>query len=109
MAISKSILLFTFVTMCCVGYSMQCIEKLVPCLQYLNDTSASPPASCCLELRGVVSDDSQCLCTVFNDPAILNLAEACDSNFHCKPPPGNSYILIFKQKLIEINELIFYV
>lgn len=100
MAISKLILLFSFViwSWARVGYSqgegegadpMQCIQKLAPCQAYLKE--ASPPALCCEPLRAMVADYTQCLCAVFNNPEILktlnvtqadglNLAKACGSN-----------------------------
>ncbi|GAV69534.1 LTP_2 domain-containing protein [Cephalotus follicularis] len=51
------------------GSSMPCIQKLLPCQPYLH--SPSPPALCCLPLKEIVTNDSKCLCDIFNNPEIL--------------------------------------
>lgn len=72
------------------GGSMQCIQKLLPCQPYLKSPS-SPPASCCVPLEEMISDDSKCLCDVFDNPQILKslnisldhalkLPKACGTN-----------------------------
>ncbi|KAM7512649.1 hypothetical protein LguiB_011524 [Lonicera macranthoides] len=38
-----------------------CINKLLPCLSYLNGTR-NPPDSCCDPLKEVIKSDPECLC-----------------------------------------------
>ena len=38
-----------------------CINKLLPCLSYLNGTR-NPPDSCCDPLKDVIKSDPECLC-----------------------------------------------
>ncbi|KAK4487274.1 hypothetical protein RD792_006119 [Penstemon davidsonii] len=102
MAISKTSCLF-FLLICSLAFvgfsqgdgnngpnSMPCVEKLLPCQAYLKG-SASPPRSCCVPLKEIVANDSECLCAVFNNPVImkslnvtqedaLNLAKSCGAN-----------------------------
>ncbi|XP_073300824.1 non-specific lipid transfer protein GPI-anchored 9-like [Primulina huaijiensis] len=97
MAIPKSFMLL-FLVLCSwvfVGFcqgpgdNLPCVQKLMPCQPYLK--VESPPASCCVPLKQLVADDKACLCTVLNNPAILqslnitkadavNLAKNCGSN-----------------------------
>ncbi|XP_048141185.1 non-specific lipid transfer protein GPI-anchored 7-like isoform X2 [Rhodamnia argentea] len=48
-----------------------CINKLVPCFQYLNSTAA-PPASCCNPLKAQVATAIGCLCNLYNTPGLLD-------------------------------------
>ncbi|XP_073136338.1 uncharacterized protein [Henckelia pumila] len=90
---------------CNNGDDLPCVQKLVPCQPYLK--SDSPPASCCMPLKQLVTDDKTCLCTVLNDPTILqslnitktdaaNLAKNCGTNAdlstctNAPPMPGSS-------------------
>ncbi|KAH6805067.1 Bifunctional inhibitor/lipid-transfer protein/seed storage 2S albumin superfamily protein [Perilla frutescens var. frutescens] len=52
------------------GDSVPCIQKLMPCEAYLKG-SPSPSTACCVPLKQMVSGDTQCLCAVFNNQAIL--------------------------------------
>ncbi|PIA53803.1 hypothetical protein AQUCO_00900409v1 [Aquilegia coerulea] len=52
------------------GASMSCMQKLLPCQDYLNSETA-PPSSCCVPLKEMIADNSKCLCNVINDPTIL--------------------------------------
>lgn len=49
-----------------------CVEKLVPCAEYLNST-ATPPASCCGPIGEVMANETemQCVCNLYNAPALL--------------------------------------
>ncbi|XP_073158644.1 non-specific lipid transfer protein GPI-anchored 9-like [Henckelia pumila] len=69
---------------------LACIQKLLPCQPYLK-SKATPPPSCCVPMKQVVAEESQCLCAVFNNPNILeslnvtqqdgiNLANSCGAN-----------------------------
>lgn len=71
------------------GTDTACLQKLLPCKDYLK--SPSPPSSCCDPLKGIISTDTQCLCKVFNDPEslkslgitqddALGLAKTCGAN-----------------------------
>jgi hypothetical protein len=46
-----------------------CASKLVPCGSYINSTN--PPASCCTPLKEAITNDTQCLCAIYDDPTIL--------------------------------------
>ncbi|KAJ7975257.1 Lipid transfer protein [Quillaja saponaria] len=50
--------------------SMPCMQKLLPCQQFLN-SHAPPPSSCCLPLTAMIKDDAKCLCSIFNNPDLL--------------------------------------
>ncbi|XP_073147788.1 non-specific lipid transfer protein GPI-anchored 9-like isoform X1 [Henckelia pumila] len=100
MAKSNSVCLF-FLVICSlvfIGFSDQegggdplgCIQKLLPCQPYLK-SQATPPPSCCVPMKQVVAEESQCLCAVFNNRDILislnvtqqdgiNLAKSCGAN-----------------------------
>lgn len=71
----------------------ECVKKLMPCQPYLHSSSPSPspPAMCCDPLKEMVKGDANCLCAVFNNPAImkslnvtekdaLGLVKACGAN-----------------------------
>ncbi|KAI3410209.1 AAI domain-containing protein [Psidium guajava] len=51
--------------------TMDCINKLVPCYQYLNSTAA-PPASCCNPLKAEAATAIDCLCNLYNTPGLLD-------------------------------------
>ncbi|KAL0664982.1 hypothetical protein Bca4012_101820 [Brassica carinata] len=70
---------------------MACMQKLMPCQKYIHAVNPPPPASCCGPMKEIVEKDSQCLCTVFNNPALLkslnltkenalDLPKACGAN-----------------------------
>lgn len=72
------------------GASMQCVQKLIPCQPFLKAPEKAP-AACCLPLKQMVSDDTKCLCSVFNNPGMLSnlnitqddalkLPKACGAN-----------------------------
>ncbi|CAA0823077.1 Bifunctional inhibitor/lipid-transfer protein/seed storage 2S albumin superfamily protein [Striga hermonthica] len=52
------------------GQSSDCTNVLMsmsPCLSYISsDSSSSPSAACCTQLRTVVGSNPQCLCQVLN-------------------------------------------
>ncbi|KAL3743213.1 hypothetical protein ACJRO7_018506 [Eucalyptus globulus] len=50
--------------------TMSCINRLVPCYQYLNST-AKPPASCCNPLKADVAATIHCLCNMYGTPGML--------------------------------------
>ncbi|XP_073147790.1 non-specific lipid transfer protein GPI-anchored 9-like isoform X3 [Henckelia pumila] len=116
MAKSNYVCLF-FLVICSlvfVGFSDQegggdplgCIQKLLPCQPYLK-SQVTPPPSCCVPMKQVVAEESQCLCAVFNNRDILislnvtqqdgiNLAKSCEAivdQSNCKkdaPSPVSS-------------------
>ncbi|XVF50427.1 hypothetical protein PTKIN_Ptkin04bG0099100 [Pterospermum kingtungense] len=49
--------------------SMLCMQKLMPCQPYMH--SPSPPPVCCTPLKDLITQGNQCLCTVFDNPALL--------------------------------------
>ncbi|KAF5202664.1 Bifunctional inhibitor/lipid-transfer protein/seed storage 2S albumin superfamily protein [Thalictrum thalictroides] len=46
-----------------------CASNLVGCASYLNSTK--PPESCCKPLRETVATQRECLCSLYNDPNLL--------------------------------------
>ncbi|KAK2664562.1 hypothetical protein Ddye_003136 [Dipteronia dyeriana] len=73
------------------GDSMSCVTKLLPCKAYLNASSSSPPATCCIPLNEAVTNEAECLCNVLHNPEVmksfnvtlddaLNVAKACGAN-----------------------------
>lgn len=66
-----------------------CASKLVPCAPFLNSTK--PPASCCDPLREAVTKDLQCLCNLYENPALLislgiNVTQAIGLPKYCNIP-----------------------
>jgi hypothetical protein len=70
--------------------TLPCLKKLIPCQPYLHAPEKAP-VSCCLPLKQMVSNDTKCLCGVFNDADMLNklnltqhdalkLPKACGAN-----------------------------
>lgn len=50
--------------------SYPCIQDLLPCQPYIS--GATPPLpSCCVPLKGVVKDQKDCLCALFNNQGFL--------------------------------------
>lgn len=47
-----------------------CASDLVPCRQYLNLTTGTPPDSCCTPLRNAVRNQLPCLCAILNDRSV---------------------------------------
>ncbi|KAG6675926.1 hypothetical protein I3842_15G129200 [Carya illinoinensis] len=88
--------------------SMPCVQKLLPCKEYLKPPVSMPPTvSCCVPLKEMLTDDVNCLCRVFDNPEILKsfnvtqddalkLPKACGANADvslCKKgasPPASS-------------------
>ena len=44
----------------------QCMQKLLPCKPYLKSPTNIPPA-CCAPLSQMVTNDTECLCSFFNN------------------------------------------
>ncbi|OIT27920.1 lipid transfer-like protein vas, partial [Nicotiana attenuata] len=40
----------------------KCINKLLPCMKFLNGTRGNPPDSCCNPLKDVIKNMPECLC-----------------------------------------------
>lgn len=47
-----------------------CVVNLVGCVDYLN-TTTTPPDTCCFPLKEAITDQLPCLCSLYNDPALL--------------------------------------
>ncbi|OWM71843.1 hypothetical protein CDL15_Pgr017726 [Punica granatum] len=47
-----------------------CLQKLTPCVQYLNRTGV-PPDTCCSPVKEAVANEKACLCSVYNTPGLL--------------------------------------
>ncbi|OVA09354.1 Bifunctional inhibitor/plant lipid transfer protein/seed storage helical domain [Macleaya cordata] len=52
------------------GGGMECAQKLLPCQAYLKPPS-SPPDTCCVPLKQMITDDVKCLCGIFNNQDLL--------------------------------------
>lgn len=50
--------------------SQTCAAELVPCGQYLNMATGTPPETCCTPLRNAVQNELDCLCSILNDPSV---------------------------------------
>lgn len=46
-----------------------CASKLVGCANYFNSTN--PPSSCCDPLKEAIEKELDCLCKLFDNPALL--------------------------------------
>ncbi|KAH7514110.1 hypothetical protein FEM48_Zijuj11G0053900 [Ziziphus jujuba var. spinosa] len=83
-----------------------CANKLVPCASYLNSTT--PPPACCNPLKETVTNDLDCLCTLYNTPGFLEnlglnitqalrLTQACGvpaDRVQCNGVPGSDAQMI---------------
>ncbi|KMT12575.1 hypothetical protein BVRB_5g098190 [Beta vulgaris subsp. vulgaris] len=47
-----------------------CATKLAPCFSYLNGT-IKPSIDCCNPLKEVVKTERPCLCSIYNNPALI--------------------------------------
>ncbi|KAK4400347.1 hypothetical protein Sango_1140800 [Sesamum angolense] len=64
-----------------------CVSKLVPCADYLNSTN--PSATCCNAIKEVVTTQLDCLCRLYNNPALLggiNITQALLLPKYCNLP-----------------------
>ncbi|GLT40367.1 hypothetical protein SLA2020_145090 [Shorea laevis] len=48
----------------------QCVSKLISCSDYLK-SNTTPGAGCCNAIKDAVTNDFTCLCTLYNDPSVL--------------------------------------
>ncbi|CAI0413651.1 unnamed protein product [Linum tenue] len=48
-----------------------CASKLIPCANYISNTSVTPPASCCDPIKEAVRTELPCLCNLYNTPGLL--------------------------------------
>ncbi|CAK8574670.1 unnamed protein product [Lathyrus sativus] len=75
------IILVTYVSIG-IAQDNSCINKLSPCLNYLNGTK-NPPDSCCDPLKSLIKSDAACLCSLASnkgarqaEKAGINVTEA---------------------------------
>ncbi|XP_027181468.1 lipid transfer-like protein VAS [Coffea eugenioides] len=71
------------------GTTPSCASNLVPCANYLNSTH--PPASCCNPLKVAVTTQLDCLCKLYENPALLaafriNITQALKLPGYCGIP-----------------------
>ncbi|XP_074374326.1 non-specific lipid transfer protein GPI-anchored 30-like [Apium graveolens] len=52
-----------------------CINKLVPCLNYLNGTG-NPPDDCCDPLKSVIKSNPECVCSLITNQVAKQAKEA---------------------------------
>ncbi|ESW27613.1 hypothetical protein PHAVU_003G217100 [Phaseolus vulgaris] len=53
------------------GTSATCAQELIPCMDYLNSSTSTPPSSCCDPLKRTVENELACLCNLFYTPGLL--------------------------------------
>ncbi|XP_071713000.1 non-specific lipid transfer protein GPI-anchored 30 [Rutidosis leptorrhynchoides] len=51
------------------GVGSQCMNQLLPCLNYLNNqrNQQDPPNSCCEPLKSVIKSNPECLCSMISN------------------------------------------
>ncbi|KAF7801506.1 lipid transfer-like protein VAS [Senna tora] len=52
-----------------------CLNRLAPCLSFLNGTD-EPPRSCCQPLKSVIQSDAQCLCSIVSNEGARQAEQA---------------------------------
>ncbi|XP_027191986.1 non-specific lipid transfer protein GPI-anchored 30 [Cicer arietinum] len=52
-----------------------CLNKLAPCLNYLNGTQ-DPPDSCCDPLKSMIKSDATCLCSLASNKGTRQAEQA---------------------------------
>ena len=48
----------------------QCMQKMIPCQPYLKNPTNIPP-TCCNPLNDLVTNSSECLCNILNNPKLI--------------------------------------
>ncbi|GAB4848605.1 hypothetical protein Ancab_003311 [Ancistrocladus abbreviatus] len=73
---------FIFILSSQAAQDTSCINRLLPCLNYLNGTR-DPPDSCCNPLKSVISSEPECFCSLISikgtrqaERAGINVTEA---------------------------------
>ncbi|KAK4350101.1 hypothetical protein RND71_029414 [Anisodus tanguticus] len=51
--------------------AMPCVQKLLPCQPALASHTKNPPATCCVPLKEMITEDAQCLCSVFGNADVM--------------------------------------
>ncbi|MQL91909.1 hypothetical protein Taro_024527 [Colocasia esculenta] len=51
--------------------AMTCVKKLLPCQAFLQEPGQTPSPTCCVPLTEALQTETQCLCSVFNNEALL--------------------------------------
>ncbi|XP_019167482.1 PREDICTED: protein YLS3-like isoform X2 [Ipomoea nil] len=62
------------------GGPMACMAKLEPCQKSMADTSSDPPPECCTPMKEVVTKELSCLCTLFQNDALLSSVNMTKDN-----------------------------
>uniref|UniRef100_A0A803MCT3 Bifunctional inhibitor/plant lipid transfer protein/seed storage helical domain-containing protein n=1 Tax=Chenopodium quinoa TaxID=63459 RepID=A0A803MCT3_CHEQI len=76
------------------GETPSCASKLTACVNYLNSTT-TPSPSCCNPLKEAVTNEKQCLCNIYNNPALtkafgINITQAMNLPKLCHIDTGKS-------------------
>lgn len=58
-----------------IAQDSSCLNKLAPCLNYLNGTQ-DPPDSCCDQLKSVIESDGACLCSLVSNKGTRQAEQA---------------------------------
>uniref|UniRef100_A0A7C9A1Y4 Bifunctional inhibitor/plant lipid transfer protein/seed storage helical domain-containing protein n=1 Tax=Opuntia streptacantha TaxID=393608 RepID=A0A7C9A1Y4_OPUST len=71
-----------------------CATKLTGCVDYLNG-SRTPPPACCGPLKDAVTNERECLCSIYNNKDLLqalhiNITQALNLPKLCKIDTGKS-------------------
>lgn len=65
----------SLLTKAAMAQDNSCLNRLAPCLSYLNGTR-DPPDSCCEPLKSVIQSDPQCLCGLVSNRGTKQAEEA---------------------------------
>ncbi|KDP25614.1 hypothetical protein JCGZ_20770 [Jatropha curcas] len=49
-----------------------CAQKLIPCAEYISNTTVTPPSTCCNPIKEAVNTERACLCNLYNTPGLLS-------------------------------------
>ncbi|KAK7279025.1 hypothetical protein RJT34_24068 [Clitoria ternatea] len=71
----RALCMTAFVVMVACQDSNNCLNKLSPCLNYLNGTD-DPPDSCCEPLKSVIESDAKCLCSLVSNKGTRQAEQA---------------------------------
>ncbi|XP_055828866.1 non-specific lipid transfer protein GPI-anchored 3 [Solanum dulcamara] len=85
--------------------AMPCVQKLMPCQPALASHTKTPPATCCAPLKEMITNDAQCLCTVFANSDVMRSMnvtqdEALDFAKACGAKPDLS---LCKKDLLSVH------
>ncbi|XP_016441132.1 non-specific lipid transfer protein GPI-anchored 30-like [Nicotiana tabacum] len=76
-----------------LGQNSNCINRLLPCMNFFNGSRGNPPESCCNPLKDVIKNMPECLCQMVSvkgsnaaEQAGINVNEAQMLPARCGQP-----------------------